>query len=527
MKELKELKFEDLTTRQKLGMVFTANFHRYNKDCAEDDEFVLELIKNRSLGAVWIQQKVNDFEERIARVREFADYPILIITDAENGVGDYVIGRHNAVGTTASEEHAYAFGKVVGVAARKYGYNVVCDPVVDMRNGSMRSLGTDKEKVTSLAASIIKGMHDGGVLSVAKHYPGGFHYNEIDSHMAESLSVDTADELVDYGLYPYLELNKMGLLDGIMTKHQRFVNIDDKYPASLSKTVIDLFRDRGFEGFAITDALCMMGIRAKFGDVESKGIAINAGNDLLLPYVHNNKEQFEMLVEAYENGYISDECLDAAVKRVLAAQHKTTLLAKEGEISEKELETFQSINKDGVYTRIDEGLDATISRDGKHFFIIVAKQETDLLPGGKVDVDTFSGNSWLQPSRIVKKIQELFPNAGYQVIHEFPSQNELMTVLSNSLGCDKLVLMTFTEFLAFVGKEYLTHRLVNLVKAMQVTDRISTLIHVGNPLVLEELPHISRVILGGLSAESIDTTLEVLAGEYTANGTPTYEFKLQ
>ncbi|MBR5308407.1 MAG: hypothetical protein IKU43_06525 [Clostridia bacterium] len=527
MKELREIKFEELTTRQKLGMVFAPSMHRYNNNWADDDEFLLDLIRNRSLGAIWIQQKVNNFQEQIKRVKEAADYPILILTDAENGVGDFVIGRHNAIGTTGSEKHAYAFGKTVGVNARKWGYNVVCDPVVDMSAGSMRSLGVDKEKVTSLAASIIKGMHDGGVLSIAKHYPGGKHRNEIDSHMAESLSNDTAEELIEYGLYPYLELNKMGLLDGVMTKHQRFINIDDKYPSSLSKTVIDLFRDRGYEGFAITDALCMMGVRAKFGDVESKGLAINAGNDLLLPYTSNNKEQFEMLCEAYDKGYISDEALDKAVKRVLAAQHKVTLLKTDAELTDEEIATFHSINKDGVYTELDEGVSVTIPRDAKNFFVIVAKQETDTLPGGKVDVDTFSTNTWLQPGRIVKKINELFPNSNYQVIHEFPTQNEMMTVLSNSLGCDNLVFMTFSESLAYVGKEYLTHRIVNLINAMQVTNRISTLIHVGNPLVLEELAHVPRVIFGGLSADSIDTTLEVLAGEYTANGKPTYKVNLK
>jgi hypothetical protein len=62
---------------------------------------------------------------------------------------------------------------------------------------------------------------------------------------------------------------------------------------------------------------------------------------------------------------------------------------------------------------------------------------------------------------------------------------------------------------------------------MQMTDRISTLIHFGNPYVLEELPHISKVIFGGHSVESVDTSLEVLAGTYPAKGVPTCEFTLQ
>jgi len=521
MKEIKELKFEELTVRQKLGMTIVPALH----EKAANDEFVFNMIKERAVGAVWIQQGGNEVEEQIKKVREAADYPILIITDAESGIGEYLVGKHNAIGTAGSTKHAYAFGKAVGVTARKMGYNVVCDPVVDMNAGSMRSLGTDKEKVAELSAAIAKGMHDGGVLTVAKHYPGGKAISEIDAHMAESTSADTKEMLLDYAIYPYQKLWEAGLLDGVMTRHQRFINIDDKHPASLSKAVIDIIRDNGYEGFAITDALCMLGIRAKFGDVEAKGIAVNAGNDLLLPYSAKNREQFEQYEEAYNRGLVDTEALDAAVKRVLAAQHKTMLLPTDTEISDEENATFMNINKDGVYAKTDEGVPVTISRDGKHYFIIVAKQETDIR-GGKIDVDTFS-NGWHKPERIVKKIEELFPNAQYKIIHEFPSPGEMFSSLTNSLGCEELVIMTFTEALASTGPEFLTHRIVNLINAMQVTDRISTLIHLGNPYVLEELPHIKRVIFGGHAIDSIETTLEVLAGEYTANGVPTYDFKLQ
>lgn len=522
---MKELQFEELTTRQKLGMTFTAVLHGGNRT-DEDDAFVFDLIRNHSLGAVWIQQGFDNTQEQMAKVKEIADYPILIITDAESGIGEYLVGKHNAIGCTGSEKHAYAFGKAVGVTARKMGYNVVCDPVVDMIDGSQRSLGTDKYKVAALATAEARGMHDGGVLTVGKHYPSGSNANHIDSHMAESLSYDTKEDLLNYSLYPYLKLNEEGLLDGIMSQHKRFANIDPDHPATLSKSVIDIFREQSYNGFIITDALCMMGIRAKFGDVVSKGLALSAGIDLLLPYTWNNTEQFSQYCEAYEKGLVPDEMLDAAVKRILHTQHRVTLLPQDTELTEEDIKTFHSINKDGVYTRIDEGLSPTISRDGKHFFVVIARQETDIAPGGKVDVDTFS-NGWHFPGRITKKIKELFPNAGVKVIHQFPSQGEMAGTLSDSLGCDELVFMTFSEALAYTGKEYLTHRIVNLIEAMQITDRISTIIHLGNPHVLEELPHISRYIFGGHAADSIDACLEVLAGEYPANGVQTFEFELK
>lgn len=519
---MKELKFDELTTRQKLGMTFTAVLHGGTR-APEDDDFVLDLIKNHSLGAVWIQEGVGNTKAYMAKVKAIADYPILIITDAERGIADRRVGKHNAIGCTGDEKYAYAFGKTVGVTARKLGYNVVCNPVVDMTDGCPRCLGTDKHKVADLAIAEVQGLHDGGVLSVCKHYPGGSTDDGVDSHMAESTSPDTKEDLLDYSLYPYIKLNEKGMLDGMMSQHKRFYNIDPEYPATLSKTMLSIIREQGFNGFIITDALDMMGIRAKYGGVVSKGLAISAGIDLLLPYIENNTEHFRQYCEAYEQGLVPDDMLDAAVKRVLEAQHKVMLLPKDTELTEEELDTFNHINKDGVYTRVDDGLSHTVSRDGKHYFAVLVNQDTDI---ANIDVDTFSGG-WHQPGRIMKKIKELFPNATVQLLRQFPSQGEMWAVLTKSLNCDELVFVSFSEQVAGTGPEHLTRRVESLIGALQNTNRISTLIHHGNPHVLENLPHIPRCIFGGHSADSVDTCLEVLAGEYPANGVQTYEFELK
>ncbi len=62
---------------------------------------------------------------------------------------------------------------------------------------------------------------------------------------------------------------------------------------------------------------------------------------------------------------------------------------------------------------------------------------------------------------------------------------------------------------------------------MQHTERISTLIHAGNPHMVEDLPHIKRLIFSGQTTDSIEAALEVLAGAYPANGKPTYKINLK
>ncbi|MBQ4629587.1 MAG: hypothetical protein IJB70_01165 [Clostridia bacterium] len=522
---MKELKFEELTTRQKLGMTFTAFMNDDNRT-PEEDEFVLDLIRNHSLGMVWIQHDFAGAKELMEKVKAVADYPILIITDAGNGIGAYKVGRHNAIGTAGTEAHAYAFGKTVGVTARKMGYNIITNPVLDMKKGSQGSMGQDKYQVTKLAKAMSRGLHDGGVITLSKHYPGAQNDSGMDSHMAETYSNATKEELLDYGLYPYLELMKENLIDGIMTTHIKLKNIDPDHPVSLSKKSIDIIREQGFDGIAITDALCMMGIRAKYDDVQAKGLAIHAGNDTILPFGPKNSELFEQLCTAYEQGYFSEQRLDEAAKRVLNAQHKTMIAPKDAELTKEELDLFSTIDKDGVYAKTDAGLLPSISRDGKHYFVIMVRNDTGIEAEGRVCVDTFSGR-WFHPFELEKKLKKLFPNSKVAFINEFPTQMQNCRILEESLGCDELVFFTFTEFVAFLGPEHLTRRFVSLIGAMQHTNRVSTLVHFGNACVLEELPHIPRVIIGGNSEGSVDGCVEVLAGNYPAKGVPTYEFKLQ
>ncbi len=65
------------------------------------------------------------------------------------------------------------------------------------------------------------------------------------------------------------------------------------------------------------------------------------------------------------------------------------------------------------------------------------------------------------------------------------------------------------------------------MRAMQATGRISTVVHLGNPYVLEDIPHVPRKIFGNASTKNSLVALEVLAGNYPPLGTPTYDVKLK
>ena len=536
MKKITELKFHELTVEQKIGMVTCCLISSCNRT-PESDEFALNLIKNRALGCLWVSPTEANFEY-LEKVKEIVDYPLLVITDAESGFGDYKIGRHNALGMTDSEELAYEFGKVTAIGARQKGYNVVCDPVVDIAlgksicGGNIRSLGSDKEKIATLAKAMARGMHDGGVLTVAKHYPSASKIPKegarlIDSHMAETCSPLTKEELIDKCLYPYIELIKEGLMDGIMTGHVRLPEIDPDYPASLSKKVIGIIRELGFDGFAITDALSMMGIVAKFGDTDSKGLAVENGNDLALVWTSDVKKGYDAVYDCYKKGILSEERLNEATKIVLAAQHKVfEMQPKFTEITEEDKTAIKKIATDSIYAKTDDNLDVPISKDGKHLFIVLVDNDTDMSDDGKVDVDSFSGG-WYYPGKIMNRLTELFPNSETLALREFPTGWNNCCALEKATHFDDVVFITFKDGVAYVGREEFTPRIISLMEAMQVTNTISTIVHFGNPYTLEDLPHIGRIIVGGCAYDTTMSALEVLAGNYPAKGKLTYDVKFE
>ena len=528
--DMQALELSQLSTKQKLGLATNFCLRRY-----EQLDYALELIREHSLGSIWIYQLKNH-DEVIAKLNETADYPILIMTDAESGFIPNRIGGQYALSVTDDEECAYAFGKTVGTDARRLGYNMVCNPLLDMNmtncvcNGTMRSMGGDKYKVAKMAAAQIRGMHDAGVLCCAKHYPGHTAIfdkdSDIDGHMGNRPPAkDTAEMLLDYNLYPYFALDKEGILDAIMVGHAWFENVDPDYPACLSKKLLGLFRDRGFDGLGVTDALNMMGTVAKFGKSNTIGMAIEAGNDIALAFHDDNRFSFNAMHECYEKGLVSDEALDTAVRRIIDVQKKL-LAMQPHELTEKDKENFKKINDNSVYVKLDEGVSPAISRDGKHYFAILTEHPMDIEEHEGEEIGTMDRN-WYRPRELARYLSKLFPNSTIGSISQYPSWNENYNVLENSLDHEDVIFVTFFAGFCYLGDECFTSRILSLMKAMQTTDRISTIVHAGNPFVIEDVPHMPRLIFATASHGSSMRALDVLAGLAEPTGKEVYDVKLK
>lgn len=511
-----KLKLEEMTLEQKIGMVFCAR--RFRED---DMDFILELVKKRALGCV----QGNAWEpEKIKCILDAADYPILMINDTEMGfpTSDLPAIPPLALAACDKDEYYRAFAKGIVRDAKAAGFNGTWNPIVDLLTGDgpcsvHRKFSDDPLKVAKIAEEISKIYQQNHYLSTGKHYPGSKENKIFDTHMTEGSCKDTKEVLLETSLIPYIYLNKRGLLPSIMVTHTVYHNIDPDYPASLSKKVINIIREQGFDGVAFTDSLAMMGVLQKFGEENVYGMAVAAGNDIVLPnYRTPVKECFDMLRKNYQDGAFTEERLNEAVRRVLTAMEFVGTEPENPTIfTDADRALLDDIAKECITAVTDEGLTAALPGEDKDkLFIILI--ENDFEP--EEDSPEISRTRWYDPNGIAKKIKENFPSSGIEFLGEFSDGPANERVLNVATGYKEVVFVTFCTTAAYLGTDGLTRRTESVINALAHSQKVSAVVHFGNPYALKYLLHVPRKIFGYTIRESQLHAIDVLAGKTKAKG---------
>ncbi len=233
-----------------------------------------------------------------------------------------------AIAANGSEEDAYGVGKNCAEIFRALGVNMNLAPVLDVNIEPLnpiigtRAFGDDPEEVARFGCAMLRGMRAGGVITTVKHYPG--HGNvKTDSHLGLPIN-DTDPELLEQTEFlPFRRAFSAGT-EALMTCHVRFEKIDNRYPATLSHTVMtELLRNRqGFSGLVVTDCMEMDAVAKEFGLGEGAVLAVAAGCDVIT-ISHSFSavaEAAESLYAAVESGRIPMARIDESYGRIMAAK---------------------------------------------------------------------------------------------------------------------------------------------------------------------------------------------------------------
>jgi beta-N-acetylhexosaminidase len=267
-----------------------------------------------------------------------AGRPLFIAVDAEGGRVMRLSPRLGYPPTLSARDlgerddpaFTEAEARRMGLMLREAGINWNLAPVVDVAvnptNPAVVALGrtysADPARVSAQARAFVQGMHDAGVLTALKHFPG-HGSSRSDSHQGFTDVTDTAELSVE--LRPYRTLIAAGMADSVMTAHVFNRGLDPWDPATLSRfTVRRVLRGwLHYDGVAVSDDLLMGAIAQHYGLEDAAVLALGAGVDVLL--ISQNTGRVDdraaervvaAITRAVADGTLSETAVTAAVHRV-------------------------------------------------------------------------------------------------------------------------------------------------------------------------------------------------------------------
>lgn len=273
-----------------------------------------------------------------AALAQPAGAPSLIAIDQEGGIVARVgppatqFPGNMALGAGGRSQDARTAADITGRELAAMGVNWNFAPVADVNMNSanpvigVRSFSEDPDLAADMTSAQVRGYQGAGLAAAAKHFPGHGDTNQ-DSHLDIPTIFHTREEWEQFDQPPF-QAAVDGGVRAIMTAHIEVPSLDPAFdPATLSRPILTgiLREEMGYEGIIITDALNMEGVRIKYGDDRVPVLALQAGADILLMPPEYDVA-YNAVLDAVENGEITEERVDTSVRRILALKQELGLV---------------------------------------------------------------------------------------------------------------------------------------------------------------------------------------------------------
>ena len=264
--------------------------------------------------------------------------PIFLASDEEgglvariedSGIGVPYVGPMGEVGASGDPAAAFEAGSTIGGYLHELGINLDfapdADVLIDPYNQTIgnRSFGTDPFLCGQMVGRFIDGLHDRGVASCIKHFPG-LGDTETDTHTGGAWSSRAIEDYRGAEFVSFQGGIEAGT-DMVMVSHLSNTALTGSdLPASLNKVVMtDILRDElKFEGVIVTDSLQMGAVTERFDSAEAAVTALEAGADILLMPIDFQAAR-QGILDAVESGRISEKRIDQSLRRILMTRYRT------------------------------------------------------------------------------------------------------------------------------------------------------------------------------------------------------------
>ncbi len=315
-----------MTLKQKIGQLFIHTVAPVTTQ--KNKENIAQAVKEYAVGGLLFSGGTLDKQVQLTNwAQQMAKVPLMITFDGEWGLAMRLkefpaFPRNRILGCIQSDTLLYRYGREVARQLREIGVCVNFAPVADVDNNpknpviNTRSFGSNPREVARKVIAYSRGLEDGGVMAVCKHFPGHGD-TEVDSHHAlPVLNFDRA-RLDSVELLPFRQAINAGI-SGMMAGHLNVPALGKK-PASVSPDIVRgvLQGELKFSGLTFTDALAMKGIS---GSTDLCAQALIAGNDMLLA-TRNLKRELDGVLAAIRSGKLSEETINQKCRKVLTYKY--------------------------------------------------------------------------------------------------------------------------------------------------------------------------------------------------------------
>ncbi|MBQ9894701.1 MAG: glycoside hydrolase family 3 protein [Ruminococcus sp.] len=307
-----------------------------------------------------------------------AGIPYIYGQDDVHGVNycrNAVYFPHNiGQGAANDEELAYQVGLITADEAKLchmiWNFSPVVAQSVDPRWGrTYESYGSDLETITKLSTAYTKGLLDGGLIACTKHFfaDGNVVYGTGEQGAIKML-IDRGDaQLSDEEIAEQLKVYQAQIDAGVQTIMISHSSLNGVKMHENKEYIMKLKDEMGFEGFIVSDWGSVGNITGS--TYKEKVIkSVNAGIDMLME-TDKFEEAKQIIIEAVENGEISEERVNDAVTRIIKVKKEAGIF--DDPLFEN-LETKQEESGSLEYRKVAEKL--------VEESLVLLKNENDVLP---------------------------------------------------------------------------------------------------------------------------------------------------
>jgi beta-N-acetylhexosaminidase len=331
-----------ITKGEKIGQLLIFGF-----DGPELSQQAQEVIKSCAPGGVLLHKRnfhsTSQLQTLIGHLQAFnkqyhpASPPLFIAVDQEGGTNVVVSKTFTPLPTNMAMGNVKKLSKIAGIFGivaqelHSIGINMILGPCIDVNDNpanptiGLRSFGSDPETVAKAGRVATKALIEGGLIPVAKHFPG--HGNtDSDSRLGLPRVKRTRSQMDRIDLMPFRLAIKKNV-PAIMTAHVHYSAFDpsESIPATCSYNVISkLLRHKlGFDGLVISDDLEMAGFRKVEGLENGMRKALVAGVDMFL-VSRNMQHQIDavnFLKEAINTGEVHLSRIEKSVEKIILMKY--------------------------------------------------------------------------------------------------------------------------------------------------------------------------------------------------------------